>query len=139
MKLETSTDNWKEYVRSKGIDITNRDPNDVTYMKENYGIHYMESTEFQSIYNIENGVPKPFNSNPQDAYKNSCPSQFCAFLYNKKVYKCAALGTLRNFLEKKNLLEDADWQKYLNYKPVDLETDSPEEFSKTHYPKSWYC
>ena len=133
MKLETGTDNWKEYVRSKGIDITNRDPNDVTYMKENYGIHYMESTEFQSIYNIENGVPKPFNSNPQDAYKNSCPSQFCAFLYNKKVYKCAALGTLRNFLEKKNLLEDADWQKYLNYKPVDLETDSPEEFSKTHY------
>ena len=97
----------------------------------------MESEWFHSIYNKVNGVPKPFNSDdPQQSYFNSCPSQFCAFLYNKKVYKCAALGTLRNFLSEHRLLDDDDWQKYLMYKPVDLEESSEQEvqfFVFSHY------
>lgn len=137
MKYDTGTDNWKEYVERKGWDITQRDPNEVTYMENNYGIHYMESDWFHSIYQTVNGIPKPFNSDdPQASYNNSCPSQFCAFLYKNKIYKCAALGTLRNFLDKHNLLEDDDWQEYLMYEPVDLEICTDAEvkyFADTHY------
>jgi len=134
--LETGTDNWKEYVKNKGIDFETRDPYDITYMRENWGIHYMESPVFQTIVHKVNGIPRPFNSNPADAYKNSCPSQFCAFLHDKKIYKCGALGTLERLLEKYQLLDDPDWQKYLAYKPVDLETSTEEEldyFADTHY------
>jgi len=134
--FETGTENWKQYVKDKGMDITTRDPNDITYMKENWGIHYMESPYFQTISDRINGVPKPFNSNPADAYKNSCPSQFCAFLHDKKIYKCGALGTLKRLLEKYDLMNDPDWQKYLKYKPVDLETctdEDVERFANTHY------
>jgi hypothetical protein len=137
-KLETGTENWKEYARQKGwtTDIFTRDPNDITYMKKNWGIHYMESPYFQTIVDKVGGIPKPFNSNPDDAYKNSCPSQFCAFLHDKKIYKCGALGTLKRLLEKYNLTDNPDWQKYLAYKPVDLENSTEEEldhFSATHY------
>jgi hypothetical protein len=135
-KLETGTDNWKQYVKDRGINFETRDPNDITYMKENWGIHYMESPYFQTIVDKVGGIPKPFNSNPDDAYKNSCPSQFCAFLHDKKIYKCGALGTLRRLLEKYNMVDDPDWQKYLKYKPVDLENCTEEDiehFANTHY------
>lgn len=136
-KLETGTDNWKQYVKDKGINVETRDPNDITYMKNNWGIHYMESPYFQTIVHKVNGMPKPFNSNPADAYKNSCPSQFCAFLHDKKIYKCGALGTLKRLLEKYNLVDDPDWQKYLSYKPVDLETSTEEELN--HFADTHYC
>jgi len=137
-KADTGTDNWKKYLKEKGWidDFEGRDPNDITYMEGNWGIHYMESPYFQTIVNKVNGIPKPFNSNPADAYKNSCPSQFCAFLHDKKIYKCGALGTLRRLLEKYDLLQDAEWQKYLKYKPVNLETCTDKEiehFANTHY------
>jgi hypothetical protein len=96
----------------------------------------MESPFFQTIVDRIYGVPKPFNSTPSDAYKNSCPSQFCAFLHDKKIYKCAALGTLRRLLEKYNITDDPDWQRYLSYKPIDLENSSEEDldrFADTHY------
>ncbi len=135
-KFETGTDNWKQYVKDKGIDVETRDPNDITYMKQNWGIHYMESPVFQTIVNKINGIPRPFNSNPADAYKNSCPSQFCAFLHDKKIYKCGALGTLKRLLEKYNMIDDPEWQRYLAYRPVDLETCTEEDldhFADTHY------
>ena len=135
-KVETGTENWKQYVKEKGINFETRDPNDITYMQQNWGIHYMESPYFQTIVNKIDGIPKPFNSDPADAYKNSCPSQFCAFLHDKKIYKCGALGTLKRLLEKYNLIDDPEWQKYLAYKPVDLENcteDDLDRFADTHY------
>jgi hypothetical protein len=136
LKLDTGTDQWKEFIKEKKINFETRDPNDITYMKENWGIHYMESPYFQTIVDRINGVPKPFNSNPADAYKNSCPSQFCSFLHDKKIYKCGALGTLKRLLEKYDLIDDPDWKKYLKYKPVDLDTCTDEDiefFSNTNY------
>lgn len=136
MSYKSGTKEWQEYLDKKQWAITTKDPNAITYMQNNYGIHYVESREFQTTHNIVNGKPMPFDEDPQEAYTNSCPSQFCSFLYNKKIYKCAALGTLRNLLEKYNMTEEPAWQKYLNYKPVSLETCSKEDinwFSKTHY------
>jgi hypothetical protein len=57
-------------------------------------------------------------------------------LIDKKVYKCGALGTLKNVLTKTGQLDDEDWQPYLNYRPVDLTVDDPESinnFYATHY------
>lgn len=137
MKLETGTPNWLEYVKKRNLDHTDEGPNEAAWMKENYGIYYMEAHEFQTIHNYVDGKPKPFKDNdPESSYWNSCPSVFCAILYNKKVYKCAALATLRNFLDTHNVLDDPDWQPYLNYQPVDLETASQEQaqyFADTHY------
>lgn len=137
MKFESGTSNWLEFVEKKRIDITDTTPDSIGFMQDNYGIHYMESHEFQRIYNLVDSKPMPYNSkDPSESYWNSCPSLFCAFLHDKKVYKCAALGTLHNFLETKEMLEEEQWQKYLNYKPVDLENCTEKEvehFGNTHY------
>jgi organic radical activating enzyme len=137
MKLSSGTDNWKAYIKAKGIDPSKDDVVEETWIKENYGIYYMEANSFQSLHRYINGKPKPFTDNdPKSSYWNSCPSVFCAFLYDKKIYKCAALGSLRNFLQTKDVVDDADWAPYLNYKPVNLVSGSDTEmqhFADTHY------
>jgi hypothetical protein len=61
----------------------------------------------------------------------------CNFLIDKKIYKCAALGTLKRFLEFHGSLEDPDWKKYLDYDYLDLETCSDGDVVKFHLGK--YC
>lgn len=100
-------------------------------------VHYKDQLEFQSHYYLEAGKPKPFMSgNARESYLKSCPSTFCSFLHNSKLYKCGALGTLERFLEHHNVKDDSDWQKYLNYKPLDLANCTEEEvtaFSDTKF------
>jgi len=137
MKLESGTPNWIDFVKEKPIDVTDTQPNEIGWMENNYGIYYMEAHYFQSIHHYVNNVPKPFSDNdPKSSYWNSCPSSFCALLYNKKIYKCAALGTLKNFLDIQGCSDDLEWAPYLNYKPVDLENSSQDHmqhFADTHY------
>lgn len=138
MKYDKGTEGWQEYLKTKRVDINKTNPNEATWIEDNRGIYYMEALTFQTVHYADvQGNIKPFNSeDPYASYWNSCPSSFCALLYDKKVYKCAALGTLRNLLDKKGQLDDKDWQRYLNYKPVDLVscTDREvEEFADTHY------
>ncbi len=101
------------------------------------GVFYHEQREFQQHYKLVNGVPKPHAEGDADSsYKNGCCSPFCTFLYDKKMYKCASLGTLDKFLNHHGLLDDPDWQKYLNYKALDLTNCSKEEiknFSDTNH------
>ena len=90
---------------------------------KSYGIFLQTQPSHLQHFQVVDGKPKPFNSdNIAESYFKGCPNCYSSFLYNKKLYKCAALGTLRNFLSKKNLLEDTDWEKYLSYAPLDLET-----------------
>lgn len=138
MDFDSASDKWKDFTKKRGMDISDPEPNEKTWIYKNYGVYYMEAGEFQTIQNFDaHGKPKPFFDNdPSGSYWNSCPSVFCAFLYDKKIYKCAALGTLHNFLEMHGSLDDPDWQKYLNYKPVDLENYTEQEadfFGATHY------
>ena len=106
-------------------------------------VHYKDQQEFQSHYYMSGGKPKPFISgNPQASYINSCCSTFCSFLHDSKLYKCGALGTLERFLEHHNATNDADWQKYLAYKPLDLTNctaDEVAEFSNTKYKSVSVC
>jgi len=138
MNYDSGTEGWQIYLKTKNIDITNTNPNDAAWIDGNKGIYYMEALNFQSLhYTDPYGNLKPFNSNdPTASYWNSCPSSFCALLYDKKVYKCAALGTIRNLLDKQGQLDDTEWQPYLNYKPVDLVSCTDKEvvqFADTHY------
>lgn len=84
--------------------------------------------EFHSNYYMSNNVPKPFATNdPEGSYREGCCSPMCSFMFDKKLYKCAALGTLEKFLKFYNATEDPAWQKYLAYKPLDLVTATKEE------------
>lgn len=143
LNADGGTEGWRQFLQEKNYDFENRDVNDIVYINSNHGIHYMEAHNFQTIYKKVLGKPKPYDSNdPGLSYKNSCPSQYCAFLLEKKIYKCGALGTLRNFLDKTHSIDDPDWQKYLKYKPVDLENCRPEDieyFSNTHYTHISEC
>jgi organic radical activating enzyme len=138
MDFNSGSDQWKAFTDRKGYDISKPEPDEKSWICENYGVYYMEAGEFQTIQRFnEFGKPKPFTDNdPEGSYWNSCPSVFCAMLYNKKIYKCAALATLRNFLAIHDSLDDPDWTPYLNYKPVDLELyteEQAEHFGNTHY------
>lgn len=137
MDYSSGSNEWQQFLSKKKYDI-NTKTEEQAWIKNKYGLYYIEAGEFQTIQRFnEFGKPKPFTDNdPEGSYWNSCPSVFCAMLYNKKIYKCAALATLKNFLITHDSLNDPDWAPYLNYKPVDLETYTEEEadfFGETHY------
>lgn len=126
---------WLKRKMPNGYDI---DDTDIYYNNGNKGVYYIiYDWFFANHYFDESNNPKPFNSHdPNLSYSQGCSSEFCSYMYDKKIYKCAALGTLKRFLTHHNSLDDPDWQKYLSYKPLDLISCTPEEvqkFSDTKY------
>lgn len=126
----------REWIHNKADMLENVNPAEEVFYKDTF-LHYREQSYFKKNYTIVDGKPKPFATNdPELSYRHGCSSEMCSYLVGKKLYKCAALGTLERFLNSFNLLEDPDWQKYLNYKPIDLEncsTDEIEFFDKTKF------
>ena len=108
-----------------------------------YGILGVDQDTHLKHYYMKDNKPKPFNSTDiEKAYYGNCPSCYCTFMYNKKLYKCAALGTLKNFLERHNAVDDEEWQKFLAYKPLDLTNCTDEEvenFSISKYKPISEC
>jgi uncharacterized Fe-S cluster-containing radical SAM superfamily protein len=106
-------------------------------------VFFRDQDYFQSNYYLENNKPKPFASGDSDAsYANGCCSPFCSFLRDSKLYKCAALATVRTLLEHHDSLNDPAWEKYLNYEPLDLANCTPEQvadFSNTKYRSIEQC
>jgi organic radical activating enzyme len=91
-------------------------------------ILFKDQNEFKSHYYLQNGKPKPFASgDPQMSYENGCCSPFCSFLFETKLYKCGALGTLEKFLQLHKSKEDTAWKQYLQYNPLDLENCTAEQ------------
>lgn len=130
----TEIDSWEFNINLSGSDIAQRtdfNGNERVFTNGKMHLWIRDQEEFHSHYRLDNGVPKPFKTNDPDAsYSQGCCSPMCSFLLDKKLYKCAALGTLKHFLKFHNMLEDADWQKYLSYNPLDLTTALPEEVKK---------
>lgn len=129
-----------------GNPVTKRDNfngNEQVFSNGNIQVWIRDQGEFHSHYFMSVTGPKPFMSgNPADSYREGCCSPFCNFLKDNKLYKCAALGTLEKFLTIHNSLDDPDWQKYLAYKPVDLETATEEDitaFASNIYSPSEFC
>lgn len=134
---------FQKWLDSKSLDLLNSHTDDRYFSNGKTWVHFRGQRDFQQIYKLVDEVPKPFaTGNPEASYKNGCCSEMCSFLINKKIYKCGALGTLNRFLEKHNLLEDSDWQKYLNYNPLDLTNctnEQVQQFSDTKYSSIEHC
>lgn len=137
--MKSGGQEWIDHMNARGFTPDVLDEEDRAWIGDGYGVYYIESPYFKTITKFDSkGQPKPFDSpDPKASYWNSCPSDFCALLRNKKIYKCGALGTLETFLKRYNALDDPAWQKYLNYKPLDLETCSDEDID--NYMKTIYC
>lgn len=134
---------YQKWLDAKSIDLLNSHSDDRYFSNNKTWIHLRGQSEFQQIYKIVDNKPKPFaTGNPDESYKNGCCSEMCSFLLDKKLYKCGALGTLHKFLEKHDQLDDPDWQKYLNYKPLDLTNCTQEQvqrFSDTKFCSISQC
>ena len=106
-------------------------------------VFFKSQDEFQANYNTVNGKPKPFmTGDSKGSYSDGCCSTFCTFLRDGKLYKCASLATLPQFLKHHEVYDDPDWQKYLAYQPLDLATCSDKEvtdFSNNKYKESSVC
>jgi len=126
---------------AKWIDI-NKDysqgeqPNDLYYHDNEIFVHFRPQGEFKKNHYMKDGKPKPFQTGlPHLSYKQGCSSPMCSFLIDKKIYKCAALGTLKRLLEFHNSLDDPDWKKYLDYNYLDLENCTDGDVMKFHLSK----
>jgi organic radical activating enzyme len=133
-----------EEITGKPVkDSTNFNGNEQVFTNGTIYVWVRDQEEFHSHYHLTVDGPKPFMTNdPSESYKEGCCSPFCSFLKDKKLYKCAALGTLEKFLTIHNALHDPDWQKYLSYKPLNLETATLEEvtdFSNNIFKPSEFC
>ena len=129
---------WLAHMDTIGFSYDCLDENDRSWIGDGYGIYYIESPYFKSITKWIDGQPKPFDSDdPKSSYWNSCPSGFCALLKDKKIYKCAALGTLETMLKRYDALDDPAWEKYLGYKALDLTTCTPNNIADMM--KNIYC
>lgn len=136
----------KDYTENTYSGITNTVtvvPDDDFWWNDNYGVLLVNQNSHNKHYYMKDNKPKPFNSTDiKKSYYANCPSCYCTFLYNKKLYKCAALATLKNFLEKHNAVDDEDWKKYLAYKPLDLTNCTEQEiinFAKSKYKPIKEC
>jgi organic radical activating enzyme len=128
-------DTW---IEQQGEYFLGEQPLDHYYHDDKIFVHFRPQTDFKMHHYMQNGKPKPFMTGDSAlSYKDGCSSPMCSFMIDKKLYKCSALGTLERFLEYHGSLEDPDWQKYRNYKYLDLETCTEEEAIQFHATK--YC
>jgi hypothetical protein len=128
-------DTW---IEQQGDYFLGEQPVDRYYHNDKIFVHFRPQTDFKVNHYMQDGKPKPFMTGNADlSYKDGCSSPICNFMLDKKLYKCSALGTLERFLEFHKITDDPDWQKYRNYKYLDLETCTDDEVMQFHSTK--YC
>jgi|688.fasta_scaffold70752_3 organic radical activating enzyme len=140
---------WEEVKNYKDVNYSAKDnkvlssTDNTLWWNEKYGIFLHDQTSHLQHYYYRETKPKPFNSvDINKSYFGNCPSCYCTFMLDKKLYKCAALGTLTQFLNKHQSLDDPDWAKFLSYKNLDLTkcTDEDiENFSVSKYKPITEC
>jgi organic radical activating enzyme len=129
---------WRQWLDTTKFSVDDLDGDDRAWIGPGYGVYYIQSDNFSTITKFVDGKPKPYDEgDPKASYWNSCPSNFCALLKDNRIYKCAALGTLETFLARHGSLDDPDWQKYLNYKGLDLTTCTEDDINK--FMSNIYC
>lgn len=142
LKYNNTSPEWNAWMNYRGTDEI-KEIDDQFWSERDYGVFLHDQDTFHQNHYFEGHSPKPFSEGrPDESYKNGCCSPFCSYLYDKKLYKCAALGTLKRFLEHHDADKDPDWQKYLAYKPLDLLNCTEEEvkqFSDTKFKSIEQC
>ena len=86
-----------------------------------------------------NGQLKPWNDGNPEASYNACGVNIFPIAYDGRIYKCPPISMLRTHLKKYKRLDDTDWQPYLKYKGIGLQSSSKEikKFIKNiHQPHS---
>jgi organic radical activating enzyme len=136
-------DNWLETRRSDILSGIETDERPI-YTNGKIYIWYRDQDAFQSHYYTDiHNKPRPFKTgDPETSYRYGCCSPYCTFMRDKKLYKCGALGTLERFLNYHESLDDPAWQKYLQYRPLDLTTcttEQAQEFSKMKFYADSAC
>ena len=128
---------WLDLLSITHEDVNYGLENDLFFLKEGHGLYYKQYGVFQKHHYIDEfGKPKPYNEgDPESSYKKGCCSPWCTYMHDKKLWKCGSLGTLHRFLSHHNSLDDPDWQMYLEYKPLDLETCTDEEVAQFNLDK----
>lgn len=142
LNFKDGSPEWQEWLKPRPMDKLSTDT-EKYWTDGTVGIFAYGQEMFQKHHYFDDTVPKPYaEGKPDESYLKSCCSPFCTYLYDKKLYKCGALGTLRKFLEYHNSAQDPAWQKYLSYKPLDLTqcTDQEvENFSNTKFKSIPEC
>lgn len=83
-------------------------------------IHFDVPT-FLMFYKQEGQQIKPYaTNNPAKSMEVSCPGNMCSCLVGTRLFKCTNLALLPHTLEELGQTSDPNWQKYLDYKYVDL-------------------
>lgn len=140
---------WEEVKNYKNVNYSAKDNNVLSSTDNNlwwngqFGIFLHDQISHLQHYYYKENKPKPFNSlDINKSYFANCPSCYCTFMLDKKLYKCAALGTLNHFLNKHGSLNDPDWNKFLSYKNLDLTKCTEEDiknFSISKYKPVAEC
>lgn len=101
---------------------------DIPNKKIDFMLHTFHEYGFKAQFKTEGNKVKPFATNdPSGSYAVGCISPFCAAAIDNKLYKCPRLLSLPKILTETNQLNDPDWQKYLQYTPVDLLNGTQED------------
>ena len=120
LNFKDPSSDWQSWMRLHREDGAASD-SDKYWADETKGVLLYGQDMFFRHHYFDNLVPKPYaEGNPDASYLHGCCSPFCTYLYDKKLYKCGALGTLKRFLEYHDSVDDTAWQRYLAYKPLDL-------------------
>jgi organic radical activating enzyme len=124
-------ENYKEVNYSAKENKLKQPTDNILFWNGNYGIFLHEQPIHVKHYYMKDNNPKPFLSEDiNKSYFNNCPSCYCTFMYDKKLYKCAALGTLKQFLTKHDSINDIEWGKFIRYRPLDLTSCSYDDTLK---------
>lgn len=74
------------------------------------------------------GQIKPFSTNdPDGSFAKRCGTIGCTCVLGRKLYKCPTLASLSAHLTSLKQIDDLDWQKYLQYQPLDLTMQTSRE------------
>lgn len=108
IKQLTNTGEWKlgKSDRAEVIMLFNQDT--TTVQLAVFG-------EFIIPYKNYGHTMKPWASDDIASSYSNCGSPLNPILYKNKIYKCGPIANLRDTLELHELLQDSDWQAYLDY------------------------
>ncbi|MFN3189139.1 MAG: radical SAM protein [Aureliella sp.] len=83
-------------------------------------------------YNVEDGKPVPFQSEPESAYR-ICMQKTCTQLYQSKLWKCPAVAYFSQLEAKLKLHHLSQWQSFRDYQacPSDASDDEVRRFLQT--------
>jgi organic radical activating enzyme len=83
------------------------------YQEKILDFEISSTPKFLKTYRGNLNNMKPYNNDPVEAFE-ICTQKICPLLENGKLYKCSSVGLLHRVLKDHKLLDDSDWQKYLN-------------------------